>query len=60
MTYNKIVELEWEIMSHPSHLFDLSSTDFHLFMSLDNHMRKKQFKNESERRSVKILHLTSA
>ena len=40
------MELEWEIMSHPSYSSDLSPTEFHLFPSLDNYTRNRQFDNE--------------
>jgi len=48
MTHDKIVELEWEIMSLLSYSPDLSPTDFYLFLNLDNHMRNKEFNNEAD------------
>jgi len=33
---------------HSPYSPDLSPTDFHLFLNLDNHMRNKQFNNESD------------
>uniref|UniRef100_A0A1I7X1Z2 ABC transmembrane type-1 domain-containing protein n=1 Tax=Heterorhabditis bacteriophora TaxID=37862 RepID=A0A1I7X1Z2_HETBA len=40
--YDKTVELECEIMSHPPYSPSLSSTDSHLFLNLNNHMRNKK------------------
>ena len=48
MTLHKIAELQWEIMSHPPYSPDLSPTDFHLFLSLDNHMKNREFINEGD------------
>lgn len=47
-TISKITELDWEIMCHPPYSPDLSPTDFHLFFHLDNILRKKTFKNETD------------
>uniref|UniRef100_A0A1I7XTW8 Histone-lysine N-methyltransferase SETMAR n=1 Tax=Heterorhabditis bacteriophora TaxID=37862 RepID=A0A1I7XTW8_HETBA len=55
-TYEKIVELEWEIMSHPPYLPDLSPTYSHLFLSVDNHMKNiavQQFIDEPLRNEMK-------
>ena len=48
MTLAKIAELNWEIMLHPLYLPDLSPTDFHLFLSLDNHMKNRTFNIEDD------------
>ena len=48
MTLAKIAELNWEIMLHPSYSPDLSPTDFHLFLSLDNHMKNRTFNIEDD------------
>ena len=36
ITLAKIAELNWEIMLHPPYSPDISPTDFHLFLSLNN------------------------
>ena len=41
MTLAKIAELNWEIMLHLPYSPDLSPTNFHLFLSLDNHMKNR-------------------
>ena len=48
MTLAKIAELNWEIMLHPPYSPDHSPTDFHLFLSLDNHMKNMTFNIEDD------------
>ena len=48
MTLAKIAELNWEIMLHPPYSPDLSPTDFHLFLSLDNHVKNRTFNIEDD------------
>ena len=48
MTLAQIAELNWEIMLHPPYSPDLSPTDFHLFLSLDNHMKNRTFNIEDD------------
>ena len=48
MTLAKIAELNWEIMLYPPYSPDLSLTDFHLFLSLDNHMKNRTFNIEDD------------
>ena len=43
-----IAELNGEIMFHSLYSPDLSPTDFHLFLSLDNHMKNKTFNIEDD------------
>ena len=45
ITRLKILKLSWEILPHPAYSPDISPTDYHLFRSLSNHMKKKIFKN---------------
>ena len=45
-TLAKIAELKWEIMLYPPYSPDLSPTDFHLFLSLDSHMKNRTFNIE--------------
>lgn len=47
-TMHKIKQLGWEIMCHPPYSPDLSPTDFHLFLNLDNHLTGKKFTNEMD------------
>ena len=42
----KIAELGWEILSHPPYSPDLAPSDYYLFLSLQNFLRGKKFKNE--------------
>jgi histone-lysine N-methyltransferase SETMAR len=43
MTQQKIKELNWEILDHPSYSPDLAPSDYHLFRSLQNHLNNKTF-----------------
>ena len=44
----EIRKLRWEMLPHPPYSPDLSPTDFHLFRSLANFMREKEFKKSDE------------
>ena len=44
----KIAELDWKILSHPSYSPDLAPSNYHLFLSLQNFLRGKKFKNEED------------
>ena len=47
-TRETIFELGWEILPHPPYSPDISPSDYHLFLSLDNYMRDRHFKNKEE------------
>lgn len=47
-TRQKIAELGWEILSHPPYSPDLAPSDYHLFLSLQNFLNGKKFKNEED------------
>ena len=42
----KIAEFGWELLPHPAYLPDLAPSDYHLFRSLNNYLKGKNFKNE--------------
>lgn len=46
-------------MSHPPYSPDLSPTDFHLFLSLDNHMTNKKCNNAEHVKDemLNLLHI---
>ena len=48
MTREKLLELGWEILPHPPYSPDLAPSDYHLFRSLQNHLRGKTFANDEE------------
>uniref|UniRef100_A0A0N5BLR3 Histone-lysine N-methyltransferase SETMAR n=1 Tax=Strongyloides papillosus TaxID=174720 RepID=A0A0N5BLR3_STREA len=48
ITVQKLTELEYETLSHPSYLPDLSSTDYHLFKELELHLRQKKFSKSDD------------
>ncbi|CAK9833791.1 Histone-lysine N-methyltransferase SETMAR [Anthophora retusa] len=38
----------WEILPHPPYSPDISPSDYHLFLALDNHMRNRRVSNKVE------------
>ena len=42
----KIAEFGWELLPHPPYSPDLAPSGYHLFRSLSNYLRGKNFKNE--------------
>ena len=47
-TREKLFELGWVTVPHPPYSPDLASTDYYLFRTLPNHMRRKKFDDENE------------
>ncbi|CAF1310192.1 unnamed protein product [Adineta ricciae] len=47
-TRENLLKLGWITVPHPPYSPDLASTDYHLFRSLSNDLRDKQFKDESD------------
>ncbi|XP_076057162.1 histone-lysine N-methyltransferase SETMAR-like [Oratosquilla oratoria] len=54
-----IQQLGWETLCHPPYLPDLAPSDYHLFHSLDNHIRGKSFTNEADLRQALTDFFTS-
>jgi transposase len=48
MTKAAIQESDWEILPHPPYSPDLAPSDYHLFRSLSNNLRRISFNNEAE------------
>jgi hypothetical protein len=48
MTKATIRELDWEILPHPPYSPDLAPSDYHLFSSLSNNLRRVSFNNNAE------------
>ena len=44
----KLEELDWELLPHPPYSPDLAPSDYHLFRSLSNDLRGKNFQGESD------------
>ncbi|KAK6734591.1 hypothetical protein RB195_018029 [Necator americanus] len=42
-TSQKILELGWKVLQHPSHSPDLVLSDYHLFRSLQHHLEEKRY-----------------
>ena len=43
VTRKKLLEVGWEVMSHPPYSPDIAPSDYHLFHSLENHFNGKTF-----------------
>lgn len=48
VTLNKINVLGWELLPHPPYSPDMSPTDYHLFLALQNYMTNKKYQNQVE------------
>ena len=48
ITQQKINEFGWEVLPHPPYSPDIAPSDYHLFLSLSNHLSGKQFQNEEQ------------
>lgn len=48
ITKKKLYELGYEILDHPPYSPDLSPTDYHFFRNLENFIREKIFRNQSD------------
>ena len=46
------IQLGWETLCHPPYSPDLAPTDYHLFYSLDNHLRGNSFTIETDLRQA--------
>ena len=42
------MELGWTVLPHPSYSPDLAPTDYHLFLSISNHLQEKELDEEWE------------
>jgi histone-lysine N-methyltransferase SETMAR len=51
VTRQKLEELGWELLPHPSYSPDLAPSDYHLFRSLRNHLLEKHFDDEAHLKS---------
>ncbi|XP_026674121.1 histone-lysine N-methyltransferase SETMAR-like [Ceratina calcarata] len=50
-TRTKLLELGWEVMSHPPYSSDLAPSEYHLFRSLHNFLNGKNFSNNDDLKS---------
>jgi hypothetical protein len=48
MTKGAIQELDWKILPHPPYSPDPAPSDYHLFRSLYNNLRRVPFNNDAE------------
>ncbi|XP_015437444.1 PREDICTED: histone-lysine N-methyltransferase SETMAR-like [Dufourea novaeangliae] len=55
VTRGKLLELGWEVMSHPPYSPDMAPSDYHLFRSLQNSLNGKTFTNDDDRINHQIL-----
>ncbi|CAK9801115.1 Mariner Mos1 transposase [Anthophora plagiata] len=54
-TRTKLLELGWEVMSHPPYSPDLAPSDYHLFRSLQNFLNGKNFSNNDDLNLVQFF-----
>ena len=47
-TLQKLNELDYEVLPHPPHSPNLSTTDYHFFKHIDNLLQGKCFYNQQE------------
>jgi len=52
LTQRKILQLGWELLPHSPYSPDLAPSDYHLFRSLEHHLRAHEFENEEEVQSA--------
>ena len=53
VTCKKLLELGWEVMPHPPFSPNLAPSDYHLFLSLQNHLNGKTFdSNETDKNEL--------
>ena len=50
-TRTKLLELSWEVMSHPPYSPDPAPSNYHLFRSLQNFFNGKNFNNNDDLKS---------
>ena len=48
----KILNLDWSVLFHPPYSSDLTSSDFHLFHSLQNALNDKEFSHEDQEKTL--------
>ena len=48
LTQQIIADLGWKVLPHPAYSPDLAPSDFHLFLSLQNHIDGMIFENDQE------------
>ena len=46
LTRQKLIELNWKVMPHPTYRADLAPLDYYLFRSLQNHLNSKSFNSD--------------
>ena len=51
-TQQKIKELGWEVMPHPPYSLDIVPSDYHLLLSLSDHLMGKRFQNEEVKEDI--------
>ena len=56
MTRQKLLQLGWEVLTHPPYSPDIAPSDFHLFWSLQNSLSGKNFNSlEDCKRHLKLF-----
>ena len=55
VTRQKLLELGWDVLSHPSHSPDLAPSDYRLFPSMQNSLNGKIFNDPDDVKSHLIM-----
>ncbi|KAF2347450.1 hypothetical protein FHG87_021794 [Trinorchestia longiramus] len=58
-TREKLLQLGWEVLSHPPYSPDLAPSDFHLFRSLQNSLNRKEFDSDEDVKSFLDIFFTN-
>ena len=57
VTHQILLELGWDVLSHPPHNFELASSDYRLFFSMQNSLNGKNFNDADNVKSHLIQFL---
>ncbi|KAF2352919.1 hypothetical protein FHG87_016325 [Trinorchestia longiramus] len=57
-TREKLLQLGWEVLPHPPYSPDLAPSDFHLFCSLQNSLKGKEFDSDEDVKSFLDIFFT--
>ena len=59
VTRKKLLELGWKVMPHPPYSLDLAPSDYHLSLSLQNHLNGKTFDSNEAVKNESIQYFAS-
>lgn len=59
ITLETIARLQWEVLPHPLYSIDLAPNEYHLYLTLDNHIRCRRFENR-EVLEYEVIHFSNS